>query len=158
MRLTCARLFDERLSDPPEAVTQLRAVLEISPGDAEALELLDRILTREGQHAELLEVLDQRAAIERDMPVRDAIAVRAARLLAQELSDVEGAIARYREVLTRSPADADTRQALWQIARDHDHRRRIIARELLDPLFDRRPARLQRRRGAPRPRAARPCG
>ena len=32
MRLTNARLFDERLSEPQEALAQLRAILEIHPG------------------------------------------------------------------------------------------------------------------------------
>ena len=59
MRLMAARLYDERLGEADEAVGQLRAVLEAVPADPEALELLDTILTREGRHADLLEVLDK---------------------------------------------------------------------------------------------------
>ncbi|MBC8131773.1 MAG: tetratricopeptide repeat protein, partial [Deltaproteobacteria bacterium] len=133
MRLTCARLYDDRLSEPQEALTQLRAILELAPGDAEALEFLDRILTREGQHADLLEVLDQRAAIEADPPVRDAIAVRAARLLGEDLSDVEGAIGRYADILRESPANDEVREALWIIARGEDFRQPAIA--ALEPFL-----------------------
>ncbi len=133
MRLTCARLYDDRLAEPQEALAQLRAVLDISPGDGEALELLDRILTREGQHADLLEILDKRAAIEADPPVRDAIAVRAARLLAEDLSDVEGAIARYREILAGSPDNQEARAALGRIARGDDFPQPAIA--ALEPLL-----------------------
>ncbi|MES1204848.1 MAG: hypothetical protein ABUS79_02820, partial [Pseudomonadota bacterium] len=133
MRLTNARLFDERLSDPQEALAQLRAILDIAPSDAEALEFLDRILTREGQHADLLEVLDQRAAIEADPPVRAAIAVRAARLLGDELSDVEGAIGRYREIVLTSPDNEEAREALWRIARGDDFRSAAVV--ALEPLL-----------------------
>ena len=133
MRLTCARLFDDRLSEPQEALTQLRAVLDISPGDAEALDSLDRILTREGQHADLLEVLDQRAAIEVNPAARAAIAVRAAHLLGEELSDVEGAIGRYRTILGDTPDNQEARQALWRIARGEDFRQSAIA--ALEPLL-----------------------
>ena len=43
-----ARIFEEKLSDPDRAVEQLRAVLNETPGDGEALEDLDRVLDRRG--------------------------------------------------------------------------------------------------------------
>ena len=133
LRLTSARLFDERLGDPQEALGQLRAILDAAPGDRETLELMDRLLTREAQHADLLEVLDRRAGIETDVPVRDAIAMRAAGLLADELSDVEGAIGRYRQILELSPANDEARAALWKIARGEEYRAGALA--ALEPLL-----------------------
>jgi tetratricopeptide (TPR) repeat protein len=114
-------------------VSALRAVLDASPGDVESLEFLDRIFSREGQNPELLEVLDQRVAVEADPVQRDALAVRAARLLEDELSDVDGAIGRYREVLERTPAHPEARAALSQIARGDDYRMPAIA--ALEPLL-----------------------
>ena len=78
-------------------------------------------------------MLDQRAAIEADPPVRDAIAVRAARLLDEELSDVEGAIGRYRAILDGSPDNTEAREALWQIARGDDYRQPAVA--ALEPIL-----------------------
>jgi len=133
MRLTSARLFDERLDDSQEALGQLRSILEFAPGDRETLEFMDRILSREGQHADLLEVLDRRVAIEAEPAVRDAIAMRAAALLGEELSDVSGAIGRYREIVERSPDHVEARDALWAIARGGDFRADAIA--ALEPLL-----------------------
>jgi len=133
LRLTSARLYDERLNDAQEALGQLRSILDAAPGDRETLELMDRLLTREGQHADLLEVLDRRTAIETDPPVRDAIAMRAAALLADDLSDVEGAIGRYRQILELSPANGEARAALWKIARGEEYRAGALA--ALEPLL-----------------------
>ncbi|HEY4186369.1 MAG TPA: tetratricopeptide repeat protein [Polyangia bacterium] len=133
LRLTSARLFDERLNDPQEALGQLRSILDAAPGDRETLELMDRLLTREAQHADLLDVLDRRAAIEAEPPVRDAIAMRAAGLLADELSDVDGAIGRYRQIVERSPANSEARFALWKIARGEEFRAGALA--ALEPLL-----------------------
>ena len=133
MRLTGARLFEEKLGEPQEAIAQLRAVLDVFPGDAEVLAQLDRILTSEGQHADLLEVLDQRVSVDADPATRDATAIRAARLLADELSDLEGAVGRYRDVLASSPHNLDAQNALWEIATGHDFRAPAVA--ALEPLL-----------------------
>ncbi len=75
-----ARIFEEKLNDPDRAVEQLRAVLNETPGDGEALEDLDRVLTAEGRHADLVEVIDQRVSRAQDAGTRDELAFRAARL------------------------------------------------------------------------------
>ena len=133
LRLTSARLFDERLNDAQEALGQLRAILDTAPGDRETLEMMDRLLTREGQHADLLDVLDRRAALETEPALRDAVAMRAAGLLADDLSDVEGAIGRYRQIVERSPGNAEARVALWKIARGEEFRAGALA--ALEPLL-----------------------
>src|SRR6185369_2739354 len=55
LRLQLAQLYDQQLTEPDQAVTHLRAVLEDSPNDPEALALLDTIFAREERHADLLE-------------------------------------------------------------------------------------------------------
>src|SRR4029079_12575260 len=103
LRIQAARLYDEKLTEADQAVSQLRAVLDEVPMDAEALNLLDRIFTREERHPDLLEVLDARASAEANAAARDQLAFRAAALTEHELSDVEGAIARYQTILAASP-------------------------------------------------------
>lgn len=127
LRILQARHYDEKLAEPHEAVSQLRAVLDGNPGDIEALDLLDRIFTREGQHAELVELLDQRAAIEANAAERDATAFRAARLCEQELSDPSEAISRYQQILTRTSSHDGAREALWQLAHGEDRRSAALA-------------------------------
>jgi tetratricopeptide (TPR) repeat protein len=133
LRMQAARLYDEKLSESDQAVAQLRAILDDTPGDAESLELLDRILTREERHVDLVEVVDARAARETSPAARDELAFRAARLTETELSDVEAAIGRYMNILAASPAHAGAREALWAIARGDDYR--IPAVDALEPVL-----------------------
>ena len=42
-------MYEEKLEEPHEAASQLRAVLDANPGDADALAMLDRIFTSEEQ-------------------------------------------------------------------------------------------------------------
>jgi tetratricopeptide (TPR) repeat protein len=133
LRFQTARLYDEKLEEPFESASQLRAVLDAHQGDAEALDGLDRIFSREGQHADLLEILDLRVMAEKSATDRDAFAYRAARLLEQELSDVQGAVERYREILQKSPRHGGAREALWSLARGDDHR--MLAVPVLEPVL-----------------------
>jgi tetratricopeptide (TPR) repeat protein len=130
--LQSARVYEENLGDAERAVEQLRALLVETPGDGEALAELDRILTAEGRQADLLEVLDARIAGAKDAPGRDELAFRAARLTETELSDVEGAIGRYAQILAASPQHPGAREALYAIARGDDYR--LPAVGVLEPL------------------------
>ena len=114
LRFLSARVYEEKLEESHEAASQLRAVLDANPGDPDALAMLDRIFTREQQNIELLEVLDLRVAGSQGVE-QDALALRAADLV-EKLGDTSGAIARYRDILTRSPGLDSARQALWRIA------------------------------------------
>jgi tetratricopeptide (TPR) repeat protein len=141
LRLELARLYDEKLDEADQAVAHLRSVLDESStgggaagsGDREALSALDGIFSRDERHADLLEVLDLRAAGETAAPARDELALRAARLTEVELSDVEGGIARYQKILTASPQNAGARDALAAIARGTDYRLSAVA--ALEPVL-----------------------
>ncbi|HVU50065.1 MAG TPA: tetratricopeptide repeat protein [Polyangia bacterium] len=132
LRLDLARLYDEKLDEADQAVSHLRAVLDEAAGDKEALAALDGIFSRDERHADLLEVLDLRAAGEVG-PAREALALRAAKLTEAELSDVEGGIARYQQLLAEAPQSAGAREALATIARGADHRLAAVA--ALEPVL-----------------------
>ena len=127
-----ARIYEEKLHDPDRAIEQLRGVLNETPGDGEALEDLDRVLTAEGRHADLVEVLDQRFSQAREGAAREELAFRAARLTEVELGDVEAAIGRYARILQTSPGHAGARDALMTIARGDDYR--LPAVDVLEPI------------------------
>jgi tetratricopeptide (TPR) repeat protein len=128
-----ARIFEENLTEPDQAVDQLRRLLEETPGDPEALTSLDRIFTNEGRHADLVEVLDIRAGFAKSAEERDGISFRAARITETELSDVEAAISRYQGILAATPAHGETREALSNIAHGDDYR--VPAIEALEPVL-----------------------
>ncbi|HXJ20416.1 MAG TPA: tetratricopeptide repeat protein [Polyangia bacterium] len=127
-----ARIFEEKLSEPDRAIEQLRALLAETQGDGEALADLDRILTGEGRHVDLVEVLDQRVGRAQDAASRDELAFRAARLTEVEIGDVEGAIGRYARILQTAPKHAGARDALFAIARGDDYR--LPAVDVLEPV------------------------
>jgi tetratricopeptide (TPR) repeat protein len=61
----------------------------------------------------------------------EGFAYRAARLLEQDLIDVQGAVERYRDILSRSPRHTGAREALWALARGEEHR--LLAVPVLEP-------------------------
>ncbi|HZL19564.1 MAG TPA: tetratricopeptide repeat protein, partial [Polyangia bacterium] len=130
--LQSARIYEEKLSEADSAIDQLRALLAETPNDGEALADLDRIFTAEGRPADLVDVLDARAARETSPAAAQEIAFRAARLVETDLSDVEGAIGRYQRILTAAPTHAPAREALFAIARGDDYRLPAVA--VLEPL------------------------
>ena len=107
-------------------------MLDAHQGDPDALAMLDRIFTRENQYFELLEILDLRVA-GAEGPDQDALAFRAAELVEKELDDQSGAIARYRDIVQRSPGHEGARAALWKIARDESYRLQAVA--ALEPVL-----------------------
>ena len=133
LRMLSARLYEDKLHEADQATSELRSLLEENSGDDEALESLDRILGAEERHAEQVEIIDTRAAKQRDAAARDELWFRAAQLTEKQLSDVESAIVRYRRILDVSPAHAPTIAALTAIARGDDYRGPAIA--ALEPVL-----------------------
>ena len=133
LRMQSARLYETQLAEPEQAISELRKVLEESPRDAEALTDLDRILTAEERHADLVDVLDARAALAETAGARDELAFRAAHITETSLGDVEGAIGRYQRILAGTPDHAPTREALFTIARGDDYRLSAIG--ALEPVL-----------------------
>src|SRR6185295_12383976 len=70
---------------------------------------------------------------ERNAAEKEGFAFRAARLLEQELSDVQGAVERYRDILSRSPRHPGAREALWALARGEENR--LLAVPVLEPVL-----------------------
>lgn len=133
LRFALARLYDERLDDRGEAIGQLRALLDETTDDSEALAALSGLFRREERWDDLLETLDRRAALAREPGAREALAVEAAELVAGPLGDGRGAVERYREILARDPENAPSRQALWALARGEDLRAEAVA--ALEPVL-----------------------
>jgi len=125
-------IYEEKLNDSFEAITAWRAVTDEDPRDATAVLALDRLFTKESVHAELLENLKLQKEIVRDQAAWVEIGVRIGGLQENELSDLEGAIDSYRDVLAQQPTHAAAIGALERLARDESVRARAI--EVLEPL------------------------
>jgi len=133
LRFQAAELLDEKLGQRSEAAEHLRQILVASPDDIDALDMLASIYTRESRHAELVEILDQRAQRTATPAERDALLFQAAHVTQHELVDLNDAIARYRRILEGNPAHAESRAALWALARGEDCR--LAALDALEPLL-----------------------
>jgi golgin subfamily B member 1 len=133
LRFQAAELYDEKLSQLSDAAEQLRRILEVSPGDADALDMLATIHLREKQFGELVDVLDRRVRITPAPAEQNALAYRAAQVTEHEILDLPDAIARYRAILDGNPTHAESRAALWALARGEDNR--LLAIEALEPLL-----------------------
>ena len=97
---------DERLGDPQGAIQALKQLLEVSPGDRDALARLDRLCVRSERWVDLAAVLAREidaAAAEGDEASVGVYRYRLAELKETRLLDREGALALYEEVLAGRP-------------------------------------------------------
>ncbi len=133
LRYEAAELLDAKLGQLSDAAEQLRRILDVTPEDADALEMLASIFLREKQYAELVDVLDRRARIATNANARDTLLFQAAHVTEHDLLDLSEAIARYRRILDGSPGHAESRTALWALCRGEDNR--LLAIEALEPLL-----------------------
>jgi tetratricopeptide (TPR) repeat protein len=115
LRFEAAELLDAKLGQLSDAAEHLRRILDVTPDDADALDMLASIFVREKQHAELVDVLDRRARITKARHERDTLAFQAAHVTEHELLDLPEAIARYRHILDGNPEHAEARAALWTL-------------------------------------------
>jgi tetratricopeptide (TPR) repeat protein len=135
LQLSIAKVYDEKVADPHEAIAAYKQAMEIgySGDNAEILDALDRLYTQEALHIDLLEVLERKIELATGAE-RTALVYRTARLLEREIVDVEGAVSRYREVLGADPQHEETRAALERLVRDEGHRERVAS--VLEDLYN----------------------
>ena len=98
-----ARIFEENLAEPEQAVEQLRKLLEETPGDAEALSRWIASSPARGGTRISSRCWTSGPGSRRTPEERDELAFRAARITETELSDVEAAISRYQGILAATP-------------------------------------------------------
>lgn len=127
-----AKVFDEKLGEAFDAISAWRAVLELEPRDAEAIDALDRLFTAERMHAELLDNLQMQKQMANDQALWVDISQRIGELQEKELADLEGAIDSYSDVLGQQPTHAEAIAALERLAGDESVRARAI--EVIEPL------------------------
>jgi tetratricopeptide (TPR) repeat protein len=132
-----AKLDEERLDDRGRAIGTLREALEVDPTDhASALEL-ERLLAEAGQSHDLADHLTSRLDRMAEGPERDAMTLRLAGILADQIGDAGAAVDRYAEILRRTtsaPRDAVAAvSALEALARDAEQRYRVAV--ILEPVY-----------------------
>lgn len=131
--LRLADLHETRRGDPDRAIEVLEQVARIGPGRANALDRLARVRERQGQWAELADVLTRRLAVEEHAEMQVALTQRVAEVLEHELDDVVAAIEAHQNALAISPTHEPSLQALLRIAKLADYREQ--AADIVEPLL-----------------------
>ena len=127
-----AGLYEGRLSDVYESIAQTRAVLELDPDDARALEGLRTLFEKESMWQDLIEVIDHQATLAAG-EAKVAGAFTAAELTESKLIELEAAIERYAGVLELAPTHAGARAALERHSKSEDSRERCC--EVLEAVY-----------------------
>ncbi|MGH7327784.1 MAG: tetratricopeptide repeat protein, partial [Polyangiaceae bacterium] len=128
-----AQIYDERLGLPEEAVAAYQKVLEIDPGGDAALRALDALFTRQKEWGKLAEILESQLALVTTDDAQVTLMLRLSALREREMGLVDIAIEGYREVLDRSPSNAEALAALERLGLDEKYELTIA--DLLEPLY-----------------------
>ena len=112
-----ARLADQYLGRPDDAVGLLEKVLTLRGEDTETLAALANLHEAAGRYRELIDVLERQLASESDHERRVTIALRIPAVYLHHLRDAERAIEGYRRVLDIEPQSFDALRALADIYR-----------------------------------------
>jgi len=112
LRMELARLLEERLGRPEEALHHLQQVIASDSGQTAALQYAMELADRLGRHEDLYHLIE--AGLELDHPPgeRATLLQRSGDLLAGPLDRPEDAVCAYREAIALDPDLLDARQAL----------------------------------------------
>ena len=124
-RLKLGELYEDILDDPDRAVECYGAILSDKPGDAEAVEGLDRVYQLEDRWEDLLALLELELKRAKKGAARVALLHRLADLLYRHLDDPDGAVDRLATALEEDPDHAGVVSLLNTLFDDGVSRARV---------------------------------
>ncbi len=128
-----ARIYDEQLGRPDDAVSSYKRVLELDPASQTALTALDQLFTRQRMWSDLAENLEAQLSLATDDDQQVALMLRLASLRETQMNQIEQAIEGYRSVLERDISNAEALGALERLGQDAAHE--LVIADLLEPLY-----------------------
>jgi tetratricopeptide (TPR) repeat protein len=128
-----ARIYDEQLGCPEDAVASYKRVLDLDPASQTALGALDQLFTRQQMWSDLAENLEAQLALASEDQQQIALMLRLASLREAKMGQLEQAIEGYRQVLERDIQNADALGALERLGQDAAHE--LVIADLLEPLY-----------------------
>lgn len=126
-----ARINEEKLGELEAAVARYEEVLELIPGDAEALDSLTRLHRNRQAWAELTEVLNRRLQLIDDSGDQVSLLFERSKVYAERLHDAEKALEGFLQILEIEPDHLPTIDALEHLRRAHSGVALTIMRALL---------------------------
>jgi len=128
-----ARIYDEQLGRPDDAVSSYRRVLESDPANTTALSALDALFTRQRMWSDLAENLEAQLSLATEDEAQIALMLRLAALRESEMGQVDQAIEGYRSVLERDVSNAQALSALERLGQERNYE--LVIADLLEPLY-----------------------
>ena len=126
-------LYQEKLEDPFSAIDTFRRILDISEGDAAALDALEGLYAGQQQWVELVEILQRKVAQAEEPGRKRELLQQVADIHENNLHDPHEAIATFRRVLDLFPEDQGALDALDRLYLDqgqHEQLAAILERKL----------------------------
>ncbi len=121
-RLTALRrlasMYEDRLDDPEGVVYACTGILELMPGDRDALDRMERVLDKAGDAERLEQTLEYHASSATGPAERAKVLRRLARLAADQGDEVK-AMERWETTLKAAPSDAEALEALGALYEAH---------------------------------------
>jgi tetratricopeptide (TPR) repeat protein len=140
LRFESARICIDILEAPTEGIDHLHAVLEEVPGHEGAVELLARMLEKEGRDDELADLLNKQITLMRERGEKEkelSYRVKLAELYETRLNDPDRAIDGYLAVIDTEPSFQPALQALSRLYEQQGKTRE--AAETIEKLIDSHP-------------------
>lgn len=131
--LRLGRLWEVDLGDAQAAIDAYRRALDDAPTDADAILALERLYAAQQQWPELLENLRTQVALALSDQARTPLRLRIGELLSTHLTDPDGALETYREVLDVEPSNERAIGAVRALAESVEQRPAAV--EILEPIF-----------------------
>jgi tetratricopeptide (TPR) repeat protein len=131
--LRLGRLWEVDLDDAQQAIDAYRRALDDAPTDADAILALERLYASQQLWPDLLENLRTQVALASDDRARTPLRLRVGELLSTHLTDPDGALETYREVLDVEPSNERAIGAVRTLAQSAEQRPAAV--EILEPIF-----------------------
>ncbi|MGM0574216.1 MAG: tetratricopeptide repeat protein [Myxococcota bacterium] len=110
-----AELRTEQLPDPDQAVEAWRNVLQLAPGDAQAIENLERLYEQEQRWADAVELLGMRLGLTGERDEKLELWLRMGAIQHDKLEDPQAAAQTYGELLATYPDELEASRRLEAI-------------------------------------------
>ncbi|MBI2378683.1 MAG: tetratricopeptide repeat protein [Deltaproteobacteria bacterium] len=127
-----AEIYEHELDDVARAIEEHQRVLDISPGDSDALQALERLYDKAGEYGALVEIYRRQIAQTEDSAVRVERMKKLADVQSSRLDDTASAISTLRRLLESAPDDREALESL-AVLLEESHRFSELS-ELLDKV------------------------
>ncbi len=131
--LRVAQIYETQLENVADAIGRYRRVADVDAENQNAIRALDRLFTQTERWQDLAAILAREAEIGQTPDEILDFRFRLGQLYEQKLSDVDHAIAAYREVIGAAPEHTQTMQALEALFAAGT--KQLEIGEILEPLY-----------------------